>query len=365
MKAGADYHKYLSCNSGHLREEGRIISGAKTETANRLTIHRLVTESGSQDFAEDTRKGLSSKEKFLLPKYFYDELGAHLFEAICYLPEYYVTRAEAEILREGADEIIRSVGIASGGKARLIELGSGSSTKTRFFIEALLRRQGELHYLPMDISDASLEASSRVLLQKYAGLTVTAYAADYTTAFRALAAETRSSGSVANIALFLGSSIGNLDYEESVALLANIRGALRAGDALLLGADLKKSADILVPAYDDALGVTAAFNLNLLARINRELGGDFDLKKFRHRAIYDEDEGRMEMHLVSRERQAVQIRAIDLEPSFEEDEYIHTENSYKYDLDHLSKFAKETGFNLAKTWFDSNRWFSFNLFSAV
>lgn len=247
----------------------------------------------------------------------------------------------------------------------MIELGSGSSTKTRFLIEALLSRQGELHYLPMDISEASLEISSGVLLQKYEGLTITAYAADYTSAFRALAAKAGASESRRNIVLFLGSSIGNLDYSESLALLASIRGALRTGDALLLGADIKKSSDILIPAYDDPLGLTAAFNLNLLARINRELEGDFDLKKFRHRAIYDEEARRIEMHLLSQERQRVHIQAIDLEVSFEEGEYIHTENSYKYDLDQLAGLAHETKFNLAKTWFDSNRLFSFNLFSAV
>jgi len=217
----------------------------------------------------------------------------------------------------------------------------------------------------MDISDLSLEISSQALLQKYAGLKVTAYAADYTTAFRALAAEAGSNENRRNIVLFLGSSIGNLDYEESISLLASIRRAMRTGDALLLGADLKKSADVLVPAYDDALGVTAAFNLNLLARINRELDGNFDLKRFRHRAIYNEEAGRIEMHLVSRERQQVRVQAINLEISFEEGEYIHTENSFKYDLDQLATFAREAGFDLAKTWLDSNRWFSFNLFSAV
>lgn len=280
------------------------------------------------------------------------------------MPEYYVTRAETEILRADADEIIDNIRVPSNCKIQLIELGSGSSTKTRFFIETLLRRQGELHYLPMDISESSLDGSAEVLLRKYAGLTVTAYAADYTTAFRALAAEAESSGNRRNVVLFLGSSIGNLNDEESLGLLTSIRSALGPGDALLLGADLKKSRDVLIPAYDDALGLTAAFNLNLLARINRELGGEFDLKKFRHRAVYDEGLGRMEMHLVSREQQTVRIQAIDLEASFKEGEYIHTENSYKYDVDQLSVFARETGFNLTKTWYDSEGRFSFNLFSA-
>lgn len=307
----------------------------------------------------------------LPPKYFYDDLGVHLFEAICHLPEYYLTRAESEILHEHVEEIIEACGVSPRDEIRLIELGNGSSDKTRHFIEALLRRQQQLRYVPIDISAASLEPASEELLNLYPQLRITAYAADYSTALQALARTSRierphpAQGDERNVVLFLGSSIGNLDADESRALLHEVRGMLHAGDALLLGADLKKADSVLVPAYDDGLGVTAAFNLNLLVRINRELGGEFDVKRFKHRAIYDEQHGRIEMHLVSREKQRVRINVIDLEASFDDGETIHTENSYKYDLQILSELARDTRFNLEKTWFDRKQRFSFNLFAAA
>ncbi|HST22194.1 MAG TPA: L-histidine N(alpha)-methyltransferase, partial [Blastocatellia bacterium] len=278
--------------------------------------------------------------------------------AICRLPEYYLTRAEREILSHHAREIADSI----EGPVRLIELGSGSAEKTRYLIEALLERQKELHYLPIDISDESLESSSRELLKAYPQLSITAYASDYFTALRAIA-ETDSSERT--IALFLGSNIGNLDPEEAQDFFREVRHVLRPTDALLVGADLKKSAAVLVPAYDDPLGVTAAFNLNLLVRINRELGGQFDIKKFEHRAIYNEELGRVELYLVSLARQTVRIQAIDVEVSFEEGETIYTESSYKFDLERLAELARAPGFSLEQTWFDSARRFSFNLFVAA
>jgi L-histidine Nalpha-methyltransferase len=328
----------------------------------RLRMYRFVSESGPETFAEDVRAGLSARPKFLPPKYFYDGLGSRLFEAICELPEYYLTRAESEILRNHAEAIIAAV----PGPSRLIELGSGSAEKTRFLIEALLHRQDRLHYLPIDISETSLERSTEELLRVYPHLSITAFVADY---FQALGAlwqrDDNERRSERTIALFLGSNIGNFEPDQSLAFLRMVRRVLRPADAMLVGADLKKPPEILIPAYDDALGVTAAFNLNLLVRINREMGGDFDLKKFEHRAIYNEELGRVEMHLVSRERQTVRIQAIDLEAGFERGETIHTENSYKYDLEQLSRLAAQAGFSLAKTWFDSARRFSFNLLTAV
>jgi dimethylhistidine N-methyltransferase len=273
-----------------------------------------------------------------------------------------LTRAENEILSRHAEAIID----ATDGPARLIELGSGSAEKTRYLIEALLQRQPELHYLPIDISDTSLEASSRELSKTYTDLRITAYAADYFTALGALAEAEKSKRDYRRtIVLFLGSNIGNLDESESRAFLRAVRRVLDSGDALLLGADLKKSADVLVPAYDDALGVTAAFNLNLLVRINRELGGDFNLQKFAHRAVYNDSQGRIEMHLVSRESQRVRIDAIALEIRFEAGETIHTENSYKFDAEQLAALARETGFALRQTWRDGAQTFSFNLLTAI
>lgn len=333
-------------------------SDIHAEPTDRFTMRRLAQGGNPDAFANDVRAGLTASPKFLFPKYFYDDLGSQLFEAICRLPEYYLTRAEREILSLHAQEIAGSI----EGPVRLIELGSGSSEKTRYLIEALLERQKELHYIPVDISDASLEASSPDLLKAYPRLRITAYASDYFTALRAIA-ETGSTERT--IALFLGSNIGNFDPEEAQEFFREVRNVLRPGDALLVGADLKKSADILVPAYDDALGVTAAFNLNQLARINRELQGEFDIKKFAHRVLYNEELGRMELYLVSLANQTVRIRALDMEASFEEGETIYTESSYKFDLEQLSELARAPGFSLERTWFDNARRFSFNLFAAA
>lgn len=322
----------------------------------RLKIHRLADGRDREAFGRDIRAGLITKPKWIPAKYFYDELGARLFEAICFLPEYYLTRAESEILREYADEI---TGLFDGS-VRLIELGSGSAEKTRFLIEAWLRRQSQLHYLPVDISASSLESSSNSLLRAYPLLRITGYAADYFTALQKLGDEPAGAGPT--VALFLGSNIGNFAFEDALFFLSKVRGILRRGDALLLGADLKKSAELLVPAYDDALGVTAAFNLNVLVRMNRELGADFDLSKFEHRALYNEECGRIEMHLVSRVAQRVTLGALQLEVEFERGESIHSESSYKYGLDDLAGLARRTGFNLGRSWFDSEHRFSFNLF---
>lgn len=338
------------------------------EQAARLIIQEPAAEARVNTFAEDVRAGLTGKPKALLPKYFYDELGSHLFEAICLLPEYYLTRAESEILSNHAEEIIAESAVDSHQSIRLIELGNGSSSKTRFLIEALLHQRKSLAYLPIDISTASLRRSSEELLRLYPTLSIEAYAADYFTALQALSsppAQRSDSSETQTIVLFLGSSIGNLDAAEARALLKRIRDALQPLDALLIGADLKKSAAVLVPAYDDALGVTAAFNLNLLLRINRELDADFDLRKFEHKALYNEPPGRVEMHILSRAAQRVEIRALDLEIQFEEGESIHTENSYKYNQDELAALALDTRFRLARTWFDRERRFSFNLFVAI
>jgi dimethylhistidine N-methyltransferase len=332
-----------------------------SEQGERLRIHRLTAEV-ADDFAEDVRRGLGARPKSLPPKYFYDALGSQLFDAICLLPEYYLTRAEGEIFERHAREI---VGAAREGAARvtLFELGSGSASKTRRIIDALLAEQKRLTYVPVDISPAALEASARALLGDYADLSVTAYAADYDTALPRLG-ESREEGARA-LVLFLGSNIGNFDRGEARAFLERLRGVLRAGDRLLLGADLKKDAAVLEAAYDDALGVTAAFNLNLLARINRELGADFSPRDFRHLALYDEPEGRVEMHLESAREQTVRVGALGLDVEFGAGERVHTENSYKYSLAELSALAAETGFSRAHTWLDSGERFSSSLFVAT
>ncbi len=324
--------------------------------SNRLVIHNLVGDRSQSGFDEDVRRGLSAEPKQLFPKYFYDDLGSQLFEAICLLPEYYLTRAENEILARSADEI----GGAVEGHKTLLELGSGSASKTRCIIEALLRQQPSLLYIPVDISASALETSSRVLLQSYPALHIRAYASDYYDGFAAIAAEDRGR----TLALFLGSNIGNFDSDEARTFLRALRNVLHAGDALLLGADLKKRAHILEAAYDDALGVTAAFNLNLLARINRELDADFNLRAFKHYVRYNEEIGRIEVYIESMRTQTVGLRKLGMDIQFAAGELIHTENSYKYDLEDLSRLAVETGFTRARTWLDRAEQFSSNLFLA-
>jgi dimethylhistidine N-methyltransferase len=330
------------------------------EHGERLKIQRPGVAASDDDFAGDVRRGLTSESKSLPPKYFYDELGSQLFEAICLLPEYYLTRAEGEIFARRSAEIVERA--SEGSRVTLFELGSGSATKTRRIVEALVAKQGGLKYVPVDISPAALEAGAHALMQDFESLEVSAYASDYDAALPLLAGELREGERA--LVLFLGSNVGNFDREGAREFLKKVRRVLRAGDCLLLGADLKKDRAVLEAAYDDALGVTAAFNLNLLARINRELQADFHVRDFRHVALYDEREGRVEMHLESAREQAVNLGALAVSVNFREGERIHTENSYKYDLAGLSALAAQTGFERAETWLDSTERFSSNLFVA-
>lgn len=333
---------------------------ADDNSSTRLHIHNLIDGNAHARFAEDVAHGLRERPKYLLPKYFYDDLGSQLFEAICLLPEYYLTRAENEILARYADEI---VGAVSGAQISLLELGSGSAVKTRRIIEALLRRQTGLLYIPVDISASALEESARILLQSHPSLHIRGYASDYDSALAHLRQNKNERGRT--LALFLGSNIGNFDYTEAQRFLHALRSVLRVGDALLLGADLKKDSRILEAAYMDALGVTAAFNLNLLARINRDFDADFNLRAFKHVAIYNQKMGRIEVYIESLRAQTVHIRALEMEVRFVAGERIHTENSYKYDLTELSQMAINTGFTRAHTWLDHAEQFSSNLFLAV
>jgi L-histidine N-alpha-methyltransferase len=331
---------------------------AQTEPApdHRLYIHNLVKRDPLAGLAEDVRKGLAVQPKRFLPKYFYDELGSQLFEAICLLPEYYLTRAENEIFQRYAGEIASSV----DGQVALVEMGSGSASKTRLIIEALLRRQSSLVFMPVDISASAIESSSRILLQSYPRLTIEAYAADYFAGLAELGKKPRQR----TLALFLGSNISNFDLDEAHRFLRALRNVLRKGDALLLGADLKKDPAVLEAAYNDALGVTSAFNLNVLARINRELGGTFDLRAFRHLAFYNEAMGRIEIYIESLANQKVRIEKLDLDVEFAAGELIHTENSYKYDTAGIARLASDTGFECTRTWLDSQERFSSNLLLA-
>lgn len=307
----------------------------------------LLRDTNAVDLRSSVRAGLTSTPKTLEPRFFYDALGSALFEAITHLPEYYVTRAESEILGMRAEEIAKAL----GSPGRLVELGSGSARKTRFLFDQLAHRP--LQYVPIDIDAGTLERTGRELLIEYPKLLIAAIRGD----LRAPADAIRSVASTGRtVVLFLGSSVGNLDHDDAIALLANVRSALSPGDLFLLGADMKKPREILDAAYDDPLGVTAAFNLNLLVRINRELGANFDLEQFAHRAFYVEAKGRIEMHLVSKARQRVRID--DYEVAFEDNETIHTENSYKYDAETLEMLASRGGFAIEKRWSDRRGWFN-------
>ena len=332
----------------------------KSVSTPRLVIHQSISSNDQNGFTEDVRAGLTATPKTLKPKYLYDALGSLLFEAICLLPEYYLTRAETEIFERRAVEIVAQL----PAPITVVELGSGSSIKTRLLIEAILARQPRLRYQPIDISETILEQSAKQLLEDYSGLRITAHAADYT---RGIASIERKDGEKV-LALLLGSNIGNYMPDEARELLRQIRNALRPGDGLLLGADLKKSRETLEAAYNDALNLTAAFSRNLLLRINRDLNADFDLRQFKHRAFFNEGQSRIEIHLVSLIEQKVNIRAAESQPplqvEFKSGETIHTENSYKYDLEALAALAKATGFTPSRVWFDSGGRFSCNFWLA-
>jgi dimethylhistidine N-methyltransferase len=297
---------------------------------------------GVDQFLRDVHAGLGAAQKYLLPKYFYDPEGSALFERITELSEYYLTRAETEILSASGPEISARIGPG----ALIVEYGSGSSTKTRLLLDRLVDPAG---YVPIDISCEVLETSARALADEYPGIEIRPLCADYTGPY-SLPHLTPPPARV--VGFFPGSTIGNFEPGEARRFLGRVCTTVGPGGGLLIGFDLKKAASILEAAYDDAQGVTARFNLNLLERINRELGGTFDLTAFRHRAVYNEPLGRVEMHLVSARAQSVRVgdRVFDFAPG----EWIHTESSYKFDRAGIAELAEAGGFSVVETWTDAN-----------
>ncbi|MCI0349698.1 MAG: L-histidine N(alpha)-methyltransferase [Acidobacteriales bacterium] len=308
------------------------------------------------EIALDVIEGLTSRPKSLPPKLFYDAEGSAIFEEITRLPEYYLTRTELGILQERAGEICRHCepGVS------LVELGAGSGHKTRTIIASLLRRQLWLNYFPVDVSAAALQSAKAALEAEFEYLSVRPIVMDYSESMRFLRRIPRP-----RLVLYIGSSIGNLEPRQAAFLLRQLRAQLEPGDCFLLGTDLVKERAILLPAYDDADGVTAAFNKNVLARINRELGGHFDLALFKHVASWNESESRMEMYLESRAEQVVRIDALNLSVPFAKGERIHTENSYKYRVEDVRFMLTEAGFELAHTWYDERKWFAVHLARAA
>src|SRR6478672_13239926 len=282
--------------------------------------------------AEEVLGGLTAHPRPLPPKLFYDAAGSHLFEQITETPEYYPTRTERGILKKSAGEIIRQ----AGNNLTLVELGAGSASKTQVLIEALLRRQLRADFYPVDVSSSALQGALATLNGHFPRLRVSPIVADYTHRLPDL-----KSLPGRKLVLFIGSTIGNFEPEEAEEFLKNVRRSLEPGDALLIGFDLIKDADVLHAAYNDAQGVTAAFNRNLLVRINRELGGNFDLSGFAHYAFYEPLRSRIEMHLVATRRQEVVVAGHTFR--FAEGESIRTECSYKHDLPSAVRLAAAAG----------------------
>jgi len=310
-----------------------------------------------EEFARAVRSGLSKPQRELPSIYLYDEVGTALFEAITKLPEYGLTRADERLLRRYAHQILEHL----PPSLIVAELGSGSGRKTRWLLEALTRRQA-LVYFPIDISASAL-TKCRQEFADMGSVSLVGLEASYLEGLHA-AVSTRRPGQTF-LVLFLGSTVGNFERPAADKFLREVRRCLSPGDALLLGCDLEKPVESLFLAYDDPLGVTAAFNLNLLARINRELQGDFVLEQFSHQIRYDKRERRVEMHIRSERRQSVSIRASELTCTFREGETIWTEACHKFCLEEISEMAQHTGFVCRAQWVDHEWPFAESLWIAV
>jgi dimethylhistidine N-methyltransferase len=302
--------------------------------------------------AEAVREGLGATPKTLPPWLFYDDEGSRLFEAITELPEYYPTRTERAILEAFAGRMVE----AADHPRHIVELGSGSARKTALLLEAGLAFRPDLVFHPIDVSGEALRDARAQLAVRVPGLAVDPVCGHYLPALERL-----DGLDGPRLVLFMGSTLGNFTPAEAVAFLRGLRARLRPEDRFLLGLDLEKDASILVPAYDDAAGVTAAFNLNLLARLNRELGADFRLDGFRHVALWNGAEHRIEMHLESLRPQAVAVSALGLRLTFVAGERIHTENSYKHPPAAVSRLLAEGGFAEEASWEDPQGWFTLRL----
>jgi len=306
-----------------------------------------------EDFETAVLAGLGRAPKTLPCKFFYDQAGSELFERICELDEYYPTRTEIALLRR----IAAPVAALIGADCHLIEFGSGASTKVRILLDALV---SPARHTAVDISRDHLRAAADELARSFPEVEIVALCADYTRPFEVPAATNPPHAK--RVGFFPGSTIGNFTPDEAIAFLRSAAGLLDGGD-FLIGVDLKKDVDVLTAAYNDGQGVTAAFNLNLLARVNRELGGDFDLDAFEHRAHYDAREGRIEMHLISRRAQIVAIG--DHRFDFAVGETIHTENSYKYAIEEFREIAERAGFTALECWTDPGNLFSIHYLRAA
>lgn len=319
----------------------------------RLAIHQSPNIQ-LETFADVVRKGLSRTPKSLPPRFFYDARGSELFDKICQLPEYYLTRTETALLRSCFKDATKNE------ISTIIELGSGSADKTKILFNEL-KAHPSITFVPIDISKDAIEESSSAILAEYDNVKIHAQVAEYDQSFETI----KRYSDIPSLVLFLGSNIGNFTPSEAINFLDSIRQNIGKDSKVIIGFDMQKSESVLKSAYNDINGVTAEFNLNLLSRINRELGGEFILKQFRHNAFYNKAESRIEMHLVSEKDQEVRINEIDKTIYFEKNETIHTENSYKFSLEQIEQLASQSRFTIEKMYTDDKKWFSLVIYKPV
>ncbi len=305
-------------------------------------------------FADEIKFSLSRDEKFISPKFFYDIKGSELFEKICLLPEYYPTRTEVSVLEQLRGDLSEYL----DDSFRLVELGSGSSTKTRLILDVFEKFGGVVEYFPIDISEILAE-SSEILLSEYDNLHITGIIDTYEGGLEFL----KSYDSKKNLIIFLGSSFGNFSPDDGVEFLRKIHSTIKSGDLFLIGLDLVKDSSVLESAYNDSAGVTAQFNLNVLSRINDELDADFDLNNFEHYSKYNERSQRIEMYLKSLTNQRVVISQSNVTIHLRKDELIHTEYSHKFNLSQINSLFEDVGFEIKQTWCDDKKYFSLTLLS--
>jgi dimethylhistidine N-methyltransferase len=318
-----------------------------------------------EDFAKEVKNGLGRQKKRLNPKFFYDKIGSELFEQICVQPEYYLTITEYKIIIDNINSLLKYY---DNKDICIIELGSGSSKKTKILLNYFLKKQdGNLHYFPIDISQEMLYKSSLKLQSDLPKIINHPIASDY---FEGIATVTKFIGSRNNIPnkkliLFLGSSLGNFEPKGAITFLRSLRENIKKEDSLLIGFDLQKKKNILEAAYNDVEGITAKFNLNILERINKELNGEFDLENFEHLAYYNQVKNRIEMHLISKMKQKVKITTLNQVYVFEKGETILTENSYKYTLKSIEQLANKSNLRVERNFVDKNEWFNLALLTPI
>jgi len=319
-----------------------------------LSYFKPSSKKTQKTFAQELSYSFNQKQKSINPKFFYDEKGSYLFKKICTLPEYYISRTEVALLRQLEEKLPNHL----NGNFRLVELGSGSSTKTRTLIDILEKSQKHIEYFPIDISDI-LRDSCKELHNDYKNLCITGIIDDYEPALELV----KNYDDKNNLIVFLGSSFGNYEPKAGLRFLQKINSLMKNNDLFLLGLDLTKDETVLEKAYNDSQGITAQFNLNVLSRINSELDANFDINKFVHHAVYNKNQNRIEMYLRSLEKQIVNIPKADLVLEVKKDELIHTENSFKFTISQIKEMSAISNFQIQDMWCDEKRYFGLVLLS--